>query len=180
MLCFGFSVYIQKTSVKQFSHVLVPAKTNKKREREKDKNYQLQLSVFYIYCIFSFPPQYERSYIICSGGRWNEKPFSRDYFSCTPSRLRGAELKLDNTQLQCRYIALLILLNPHPFALPSICTSIDSHTDLVTAGGVCWVCFSRLQAQNRQTRVYQLFCENKSTVSLLGTSTHAARRKINK
>lgn len=38
MLCFGFSVYIQKTSVKQFSHVLVPAKTNKKdREREKDK-----------------------------------------------------------------------------------------------------------------------------------------------
>lgn len=34
MLCFGFSVYIQKTSVKQFSHVLVPAKTNKK-EREK-------------------------------------------------------------------------------------------------------------------------------------------------
>lgn len=116
MLCFGFSVYIQKTSVKQFSHVLVPAKTNKKREREKDKNYQLQLSVFYIYCIFSFPPQYEWSYIICSGGRWNEKPFSQDYFSCTPSRLRGAELKLDNTQLQCRYIALLILLNPHPFA----------------------------------------------------------------
>lgn len=167
MLCFGFSVYIQKTSVKQFSHVLVPAETNKKTEREKDKkNYQLQLSVFYI---------------ICSGGRWNEKPFSWDYFSCTPSRLRGAELKLDNTQLQCRYIALLIHLNPHPFALPSICTSIDSHTDLVTAGGVCWVCvcFSRLQAQDRQTRVYQLFCENKSTVSLLGTSTHAARRKIN-
>lgn len=140
-------------------------KQTKKTEREKRiKNYQLQLSVFYI---------------ICSGGRWNEKPFSWDYFSCTPSRLRGAELKLDNTQLQCRYIALLIHLNPHPFALPSICTSIDSHTDLVTAGGVCWVCFSRLQAQNRQTRVYQLFCENKSTVSLLGTSTHAARRKIN-
>lgn len=35
MLCFGFSVYIQKTSVKQFSHVLVPAETNKKTEREK-------------------------------------------------------------------------------------------------------------------------------------------------
>lgn len=116
MLCFGFSVYIQKTSVKQFSHVLVPAKTNKKREREKDKNYQLQLSVFYIYCIFSFPPQYERSYIICSGGRWNEKPFSQDYFSCTPSRLRGAELKLDNTQLQCRYIALLIHLHIYWFS----------------------------------------------------------------
>ena len=73
----------------------------------------------------------------------------------------------------------LIHLTHHPFALPlhqSIYTSIDSpipppvsRTDLVTAGGVCRVCFSWLQAQDRQTGVYQFLFERKPTLAYLYT-----------
>lgn len=103
---------------------------------------------------------------------------SWDYFSCTLTGLwdgeyTSTEIEYCTAAMQIPPLSLalslpLVHLTRHPFALPSrrsIYTPIDStrvsHTDLVAAGGVCRVCFSWLQTQDRQTGVSKFLFKNK-------------------
>ena len=63
------------------------------------------------------------------------------------------KLPLSSHPLKAWYICTFLPKSIYTF-IDSLCPLPVTHTDFVAAGGVCWVCFSRLQTQDRQAGVY--------------------------